>query len=146
MKNEVYEMLSLINKLPNYFRWMLFIPLFFVSYLLFNKFLSFSLTPVFGLYDENDPFTFIAYNLYLNTISTALAIICSAFFAPKLRRIVALSLVLFIALYFLAHIPFILSGLLHMAIWKLLFSMLTMLLGGFWGVRVVYRKTVQLQC
>ena len=86
-------MLSLINKLPNYFRWMLFIPLFFVSYLLFNKFLSFSLTPVFGLYDENDPFTFIAYNLYLNTISTALAIICSAFFAPKLRRIVALSLV-----------------------------------------------------
>ena len=146
MKNEVYEMLSLINKLPNYFRWMLFIPLFFVSYLLFNKFLSFSLTPVFGLYDENDPFTFIAYNLYLNTISTALAIICSAFFAPKLRRIVALSLVLFIALYFLAHFPFIVTGLLHMAIWKLLFSMLTMLLGGFWGVRVVYRKTVQLQC
>lgn len=146
MKNEVYEMLSLINKLPNYFRWMLFIPLFFVSYLLFNKFLSFSLTPVFGLYDENDPFTFIAYNLYLNTISTALAIICSAFFAPKLRRIVALSLVLFIALYFLAHFPFIVTGLLHMAIWKLLFSMLTMLLGGFWGVRVVYRKTVQPQC
>ena len=146
MKNEVYEMLSLIDKLPNYFRWMLFIPLFFVSYLLFNKFLSFSLTPVFGLYDENDPFTFIAYNLYLNTISTALAIICSAFFAPKLRRIVALSLVLFIALYFLAHFPFIVTGLLHMAIWKLLFSMLTMLLGGFWGVRVVYRKTVQLQC
>lgn len=139
-------MLSLIDKLPNYFRWILFIPLFFVTYLLFNKFLSFSLAPVFGLYDENDPFIFIAYNLYLNTISTALAIICSAFFAPKLRRVVALSLVLFIALYFLAHIPFIVTGLLQMAIWKLLFSMLTMLLGGIWGVRVVYRKTVQPQC
>ncbi|MBP2079107.1 hypothetical protein [Oceanobacillus polygoni] len=139
-------MLSLIDKLPNYFRWILFIPFFFITYYLFNKVLSFSLAPVFGLYDENDPFTFIAYNLYLNTISTALAIICSAFFAPKLRRIVARSLVLFIALYFLAHIPFIATGSLQISVWKLLFSMLTMLLGGFWGLRVVYRKTVQSQC
>lgn len=133
--------MSILDKMPNHFRWALFIPYFFLTYIVLNKVLSFALMPIFGPYDEKVSFTFVAYQLYLNILSTAIAIISSAFVAPKYRRKIAIAFVIMIVLYFIANLLFMTEGDILVQNWRLLFSMVTMLIGGIWGIRVVFRKT-----
>jgi hypothetical protein len=111
-------------------RWVLFIPTFFVVYLLLYIINMLTLSRYFGPYDESSFFSFIYYRFFLDTICLGASIIVSCMCIPKCKILLAsiyLGIILILFGFSIFSMIYITS---YFPTWKLIYSSLTILVGG----------------
>jgi hypothetical protein len=118
-------------------RWLFFIPSFFITYLLLYFLNMISLSRFIGPYDESSFFSFIFYRFYLDTISIGASVIVSSLCVPKGRIVIASIYLGIMLLLFGSSLPIILSNSSYYPTWKLVYSLLTTLTGGIGALILV---------
>jgi hypothetical protein len=111
-------------------RWILFIPIFLVVYLLLYIINMITLARHFGPYDESSFFSFIYYRFYLDTICLGASIITSCLCIPKGKILLASIYLGIILIIFGFSIFSIIYNTSYYPTWKLIYSSLTILVGG----------------
>lgn len=122
-------------------RWLLFIPLFFVTYLLLNLLNTISLGRYIGAYDESSIFNFAFYRFYIDTVCLGASIVVSSMCIPKGKIVVASIYLAIILIIFGLSLSAILYNTTYYPIWKLIYSSITTILGGVGGLIYVITLT-----
>lgn len=115
-------------------RWLLFIPLFFITYILLNLLNSFSFGRYFGPYDESSIFSFVFYRFYIDTICLGASIVVSSMCIPKGKIVIASIYLAIIIMMFGFSLSAILLDATYYPTWKLIYSSVTTILGGVGGL------------
>lgn len=115
-------------------RWLLFIPLFFITYFLLNMLNSISLGRYIGPYDESSVFSFVFYRFYIDTICLGASIVVSSMCIPKGKIVIASIYLAFILIMFGLSLSTIMFNMTYYPVWKLIYSSITSILGGVGGL------------
>ena len=124
-------------------RWLLFLPLFFVTYFVLNLLNSISLGQYIGPYDESSIFNFVFYRFYIDTICLGGSIIVSSMCIPKGKIVLASTYLAIILIIFGLSLSAILMNATYFPAWKMIYSSLTTIAGGIGGLVYVISLTKQ---
>lgn len=122
-------------------RWVLFIPLFFFTYIVLNVLNSFTIGNYLGPYDESSIFSFIFYRFYMDTVCLGASIVISSLCIPKGKIITASIYLAIILVLFGLTLSAMLNNTSYYPTWKLIYSSITIILGGVGALLYVINST-----